>query len=113
MCYLFFIASTIYLCRSFSLLTYNNILPVCASLQFYKLTTIPILRNLLYKQVPLRCGCIYATLMNAEGVPIEYDTRRDEISFGYNTEYIIVGNYEAIVRLCHDEWGAKPLLRSK
>jgi hypothetical protein len=35
--------------------------------------------------------------MNAEGVPIEYDTRRDEFLFGYNTEYsIIVGNFHVL-----------------
>jgi hypothetical protein len=51
------------------------------------------LRGLLYKQAPLRFGCIYA-LINSDNGPIEYDIGQGKFLLYHNTEYsFIVGNF--------------------
>jgi hypothetical protein len=56
------------------------------------------LRSLLYKQAPLKHGCIYA-LINSKNGPIEYDIGRGEFLMDHNTEYsFIVGNFHETLK---------------
>ncbi len=67
--------------------------------QFNKVnTTMSNLRSLLYKQAPLKHGCIYA-LINSKNGPIEYDIGRGEFLMDHNTEYsFIVGNFHETLK---------------